>query len=380
MHPITSICRGIRLPILLIWLATITTQAQTKPLVLNPAKLDKFITQLIDSARIPGLSIALIRDNKVVYSKGYGLTKADSTQRVTSSTIFEAASLSKPVFAYAVLQLVEEGLLNLDNPLYEYLPYPDVAADERYQKITARLVLSHRSGFPNWRKKRASSELAMSFAPGERFGYSGEGFVYLQKVVEKITGKPINEIMIERVLKPLAMTNSSYVWLPAFDTHVAQPHDESGEPQTKYKPTQANMAYSLHTTADDYARFIQAILTDKGLKAATIDQMLTPQSQLPTRFSGDTLSSTLNWGLGLGLERLPRDTYFWHWGDNGAFKCYVTGNHARKDAVVYFTNSSNGLDIADLILAQTIGGQHPALPFLGIDSADFFRKQKQAKK
>lgn len=344
------------------------------PSKLTPRQLDQRIIQLMDSASIPGLSIALIRNNKLVYSQGYGLTKADSTQRVTPETVFEAASLSKPVFAYAVLQLVEQGLLDLNKPLYEYLPYPDAATDERYKKITARLVLSHQSGFPNWRKNRKLPQLAMSFTPGERFGYSGEGFVYLQRVVEKLTGQPIDAFMNERVLKPLNMTNSSFIWQPTFDAHVAQPHDESGKPEEKGKPTQANMAYSLHTTAEDYARFIQAIFSQKGLKASTIDRMLSPQSRLPTRFSGDTLSSNLFWGLGFGLERSPTGMYFWHWGDNGSFKCYITANRARKEAIVYFANSTNGLDIADRILPLTIGGQHPAFGFLGINADKFFRK------
>lgn len=341
---------------------------------LQPANLDAFIRQLMDSAHIPGLSLVLLRANTVVHSRGYGLTKADSTQRVTPTTIFEAASLSKPVFAYAVLHLVEQGLLDLDKPLHEYLPYPDAAADARYEKITARLVLSHRSGFPNWRKNRRLPQLAMAFTPGERFGYSGEGFVYLQKVVEKITGQPINELMNQRVLKPLGMTHSSYVWKPEFDLNAALPHDEAGQTEQKYRPGQANMAYSLHTTAEDYARFVQTLLTPTGLQPHTVAQMLSPQSQLPTRFSGDTLSTTLFWGLGFGLEQLPDAGWFWHWGDNGSFKCFVLASQAGKDALIYFTNSANGLAIADRIVQKTLGGQHPALPFLGINADAFFRK------
>jgi CubicO group peptidase (beta-lactamase class C family) len=359
---------------LLLLLAVGALRAQTVTPTLQPAKLDRFITQLMDSARIPGLSLVLIRGNNVVYSKAYGLTKVDSTQAVTPNTLFEAASLSKPVFAYAVMQLVEEKRLDLDKPLYQYLPYPDAAADLRYQKITARMVLSHQSGFPNWRKDRKLPQLAMAYAPGERFGYSGEGYVYLQKVVEKITGKLINEVMESRVLKPLSMTNSSFVWKSDFNTHVAMPHNEAAEPELKYQPGQANMAYSLHTTADDYARFIRAIFTPTGLEPATINQMLTPTSKLPTRFSGDTLSTNLDWGLGFGLEKMPDATYFWHWGDNGSFKCFIMANRDRQDAVIYFTNSANGLDIADRIVAQTLGGQHPSFPFLGINADEFFRK------
>lgn len=343
-------------------------QAQNKPANTTFAQLDRVVRQLMDSASVPGLSLAWIQKGQLAYRQAYGFTKADSTQRVNSNTVFEAASLTKPLFAYAVLQLVEEGRLDLDKPLFEYLPYPDVADDERYTKITARLVLSHRSGLPNWRKNRRSSQLAMLRSPGERFGYSGEGFVYLQKVVEKITGEPINAFMENRVLKPLGMAHSSFVWQPAFAANYAQPHNESGEVEQKYQPAQANMAYSLHTTAPDYARFVLALFNATGLKPATVDQMLSPQSQLPTRFSGsDTLAAGSYWGLGIGLEQTPSATYFWHWGDNGAFKCFIMANRTRKDAVVYFANGSNGLDFADEIVRQTVGGQHPAFAFLGIN-------------
>ncbi|MGA0559420.1 serine hydrolase domain-containing protein [Larkinella sp. VNQ87] len=355
------------LMILFCLLAT-SSEAQNKPDNTAFNQLDRAVKQLMDSASVPGLSLAWIQNGQLSYTKAYGITRADSTQPVDANTVFEAASLTKPLFAYAVLQLVDEGSLDLDKPLFDYLPYPDVADDERYKKITARLVLSHRSGLPNWRKNRRSSQLSMVRSPGERFGYSGEGFVYLQKVVEKITGKPIHALMEERVLKPLGMLHSGFVWQPSFTANYAQPHNESGEVQQKYKPAQANMAYSLHTTAADYARFIQAIFNATGLKPNTVDQMLSPQSQLPTRFSGsDTLASNSYWGLGIGVEQTPAETYFWHWGDNGTFKCFVMANRRRKDAVIYFANGSNGLDFADEMVRQTVGGQHPAFPFLGIN-------------
>lgn len=345
---------------------SVSLQAQA---ILSPAIIDQFITQLMDSANVPGLSVALIRDNKLQYSQGYGLTRADSTQRVTAETVFDAASLSKPVFAYAVLQLVDEGRLNLDKPLYEYLPYPDIAADERYQKITARMVLSHRTGFPNWRKNRQSGQLSILFTPGERFSYSGEGFVYLQKVVETITGQPLNELMTERVFKPLRMTRSSYVWTPTFDANFALPHDQSGKTEAKGKPERANVAYSLQTTADDYARFMLAILTATGLRPGTVDQMLTRQARLPKKLFGeDTLSPNLAWGLGFGLENTPTGDYFWHWGDNGSYKCYVTADRKRGNAVVYFTNSAKGLSVNQEITRRFLGGEHPAPAFLGYDS------------
>lgn len=140
---------------------------------------------------------------------GFGVKNAKIGLPVTAETVFEAASLSKPVFAYGVLKLIDQGKLGLDVPLTTYLPKPYIDGDERLNKITARIVLSHRTGFPNWRGKPS---LKICFTPGERFSYSGEGYIYLQRVVEHITGKPLNEYITEAVFTPLGMANSSYVW------------------------------------------------------------------------------------------------------------------------------------------------------------------------
>lgn len=363
-----SACRLLRLVALLITLPTVAL-AQYRPATAHFKALDRYVVQLMDSAHVPGLALALIDRNQIVYSQGYGRTKSDSSQRVTAETVFDAASLSKPIFAYAVLQLVDEKVLDLDKPLYHYLPYPDVAHDERYKLITARMVLSHRTGFPNWRKNRRSKELSLIRTPGERFGYSGEGFVYLQRVVEKLMGKPVNELLTERVFRPLGMTRSSYVWRSDFDANFAQPHGEQNEPEPKGKPGSANVAYSLQTTAVDYARFVQAVLQGRGLQPATVRQMLSRQSQLPQRFSGtDSLSTDLYWGLGFGLEARPAGDNFWHWGDNDSFKCFVMASPTQQKAVVYFTNSSHGLRFITELIQYYLGGEHSVTAFLGYKS------------
>ncbi len=141
---------------------------------------------------VPGLSIAVINDAKVVWQKSFSVVNSATNQPVSDDTIFEAASLSKPVFAYGVLRLVEKGKLDLDTPLVKYLPKPYVQNDERAGLITAWMVLTHTTGFPNWRNNQA---LKTHFNPGERFSYSGEGFVYLQKVVEHLTGQPLDAVM-----------------------------------------------------------------------------------------------------------------------------------------------------------------------------------------
>jgi CubicO group peptidase (beta-lactamase class C family) len=145
------------------------------------------------------------------------------------------------------LKLVDQGKLGLDVPLTTYLLKPYIDGDERLNQITARIVLSHRTGFPNWRGSDGS--LPINFNPGERFSYSGEGYIYLQHVVEQITGKPLNEYMTEAVFKPLGMTNSSYIWRPTFDSLTATGHDAQGNPDDLWRPKEAGAASSLNTTA-----------------------------------------------------------------------------------------------------------------------------------
>src|SRR5262245_12589079 len=139
-------------------------------------KLQADVPALMKEADIPGMSIVVIRNGKVAWHNNFGVKNTKTAQPVDDNTVFEAASLSKPVFAYAVLKLVEQGKIGLDVPLTKYLPTPYIDGDPRLEKITARIVLSHRTGFPNW---RPGSSLSIHFTPGERFSYSGEGFIYL---------------------------------------------------------------------------------------------------------------------------------------------------------------------------------------------------------
>jgi len=213
-------------------------------------QLERDIPELMKKDGVPGLAIAVIRAGKTAWLHGFGMKELKTGQPVTGETVFEAASLSKPVFTYGVLKLVEQGKLGLDVPLTTYLPKPFVAGDERLAKITARIVLSHRTGFPNWPN---DDGVSIYFTPGERFSYSGEGYIYLQRVVEKITGKPLNEYMTQTVFTPLGMNSSSYVWRPDFDALTATGHDSDGKPTELVKPTEALAASTLNTTAKDYA-------------------------------------------------------------------------------------------------------------------------------
>jgi CubicO group peptidase (beta-lactamase class C family) len=355
--------------------ATLTTNAPVNNLSSTKTAirlLDKDIPQLMEKADIPGMSMALVRNGELVWTGAFGVMNADTKKKVTSETVFEAASLSKPVFAYGVLKLVDEGRLNLDTPLNKYLGNNyDVVGDERINLITARRVLSHTSGFPNWRSDGGSKNLPILFMPGEKFSYSGEGIVYLSEVVKKITGMSLENFIQQKVFQPLGMNSSSYIWQDRYDTIRTNDHDVIGNVDEMQKPKTGqsagrlaggNAAASLCTTAGDYAKFVIAILNGDGLKKKTWEQMLTPQIRVDPKYP------QVAWGLGLGLETMGEGTYFWHWGDNGDAKAYVTAFLPRKDAVVYFANSANGLSITKEILADAIGGEHPAIAHLAYDS------------
>jgi len=348
-------------------------QPHTKPSSPMVVRLEQAVPQLMTAGAIPGLSIAVINDSKVIWSNGFGVTNAKTKAKVDDKTVFEAASLSKPVFAYAVLKLVDRGKLDLDTPLIKYLPGRyDVGDDPRLDQITARRVLSHTTGFPNWRP-RDDKTLKIHFMPGDRFSYSGEGFVYLAAVVEHITGERLDTFMKRTVLDPLSMKSSSFVWRNDYESLKTFTHNPMGEVSGRGKPEKPNAAASLNTTANDYAKFVVATIKGTGLKAATARLMLTPQVSV-TLAGSNSLNSpdakrseTVSWGLGWGLEKTNDGMAFWHWGDNGDTKAFVLAFEKRKTGMVMFANSSNGLSVINELVDKAFGSDHPALAWLNLE-------------
>ena len=147
------------------------------------SEMEAFLKSQMDTIRMPGLSFAVINDEQIVYHKTFGVTNVETKQQVSDETIFDAASMTKTPFAFLVMRLAEKGILDLDKPLFTYLPYPDIAHDKRYKLITARMVLSHTTGFPNWRFFNKDGKLDIKFTPGTQFQYSGEGYEYLANVI-----------------------------------------------------------------------------------------------------------------------------------------------------------------------------------------------------
>jgi CubicO group peptidase (beta-lactamase class C family) len=314
---------------------------------------------------VPGLSIAVLRDGRLFWSGAFGVAVPPSGAAARPDTVFQAASLSKPVFAYLVLRLVDRGVLGLDVPLVTYLPY-ERFTDDRSGRITARMVLSHSTGLPNW----GGDKLKLAFPPGEHFSYSGEGFVYLQKVVERLTGAPLAELARREVFGPLGMSRTSYVW-PG-DPGAAGV-DDAGDVQPTDRAQKANAAASLLTTAGDYSRFLLAVLAGTGLKPETAAVMLKPQIHVPSK-RGDPLSAPrddIGWGLGWGLAKAgDGGEVFWHWGHQDAWRAFVAVRRDGRAGLLFFANSATGLSIARALADLAGVGGLPVLDWLDYESYD----------
>lgn len=255
------------------------------------SEVDDFMLERMKFFEIPGATLSLIKDNEIVYSKTYGVTNATTNKSVTSSTLFESGSITKLVFAFAVMRLYEKEQINLDKPLYEYLTF-DAINDERYKSMTARHVLSHQSGMSNWPRRDENGNFKLKFSPGSNYGYSGEAFEYLKRVVESITSKSIDRILQEEVLIPLQLSDMHFKGNKAIAEFGANGHK-------KYIPSDILMAkdiqvaYTLQTNSDALAKFTVALMNKKGLKAETYNEMFKIHS---TREDGT------KWGLGVRIE------------------------------------------------------------------------------
>ena len=315
---------------------------------------------LMDSAMIPGLALSIIDRGRVVWSGGFGARDPKGGRVTANRTVFEAASLSKPVVAYTALRLVDAGRLDLDKPLVDYTPYPDFRGDPRGQLVTAKMVLSHTTGLQN--ERAGSDSLRFSFTPGTRFQYSGEGYVFLGKAIEAITGSTLADAMRTLVFEPLGMTRSSFVWEARFDDDAAIGSGRFGEPRKRTRPQVARAPSSLQTTVSDYSRFLQAIQQGTGLKPDTWRLMMTPVADV---------APGVNWALGWAIEKDSGDTRLAHHGDNSdsGFTAFTLLDVRRQCGLVYFANSANGLSIVREI-ASTIPGSHPGVALLPYERYD----------
>ncbi|RMB08438.1 serine hydrolase domain-containing protein [Eilatimonas milleporae] len=329
--------------------------------------------RLLLEAAVPGVAAAWLEDCRPTRVETAGVADTGTGAPVTALTAFEAASLSKPVFAYLSMQLADRGALDLDAAIAGHLDYPRITDTARYAHLTARMVLSHRSGLPNWAGRGSDAgrrdPLPFLFQPGTGFSYSGEGYQLLQARVAQVTGQPL-ETLFRQSLGDI-MPRSTYVVPLARDVRRSYGHDANGgkaQGRAMRSPRTANAAFTLRTVAADYARFVATVCDGTGLSAAAHADMLRPVG--PVRadvFGADPAAiapAEIFWTPGWGLQRLNgRDVYF-HWGDNGVFKAFAAFDPVARTGAVYFANGKGGLKLAEPLIAPAVGTIQPVLTWL----------------
>lgn len=351
---------------------------------ISKSKLESKIQSLISDADVSGVSIAIFNDNEAAFQESFGYANYEKKDSLNNNTVFYGASFSKAIFGYLVAQLASDGIIDLDKALQEYLdkPLPDyefekewrgyknLKNDKRYELITARMCLTHSTGFPNWRWMTRDfdffpeGKIRFLIDPGTRYSYSGEGISLLQFVVEKITNKGLEELAQERIFSPLDMNMTSYVWQERFENQYCHGHTSQKEIIPKDIADESNAAGSIETTLEDYSKFIKHILEQYELGSKSTELMLEKQVSIKSKQqfgfkswenSNENDNIDLGYGLGWGLLNTPYGKGAFKEGHSDGFQHYSIIFPDKKMGIIILTNSDNGESIFKELLELTIG-------------------------
>jgi len=310
-------------PSLAILLALVgCTTSPSGPYARNIRMIDAEAQRLMRREGVEGMAVAVIDGGRVAHVAAYGRRNVERDLPLTPDTIMYGASLTKTAFAYMVLQLVDEGTLNLDTsvadllprPLPEYDDYTDLAGDERWRALTPRVLLTHTSGFANFRWLEADRRLRFHYVPGSRYGYSGEGFYVLQLILEQALGLDVGREMQTRVFDRFGMTNTSMAWRPDFAGNLADGYGLDGSMEPHDERRGASAAGSMDTSIADQARLWAGIVRGDGLSAASRAELSRPQVPITSPHQFPTLTTEIaprnaEIGLAAGLGVVTfRDT------------------------------------------------------------------------
>ncbi|MBB6372291.1 serine hydrolase [Chryseobacterium shigense] len=307
---------------------------------------DAAIESWLKENHIKTLGLGIIEEGKLKQVKVFGEIKNGVS--APYNTIFNVASLTKPITAMVALKLVSSGKWSLDEPVYKYWTDPDLINDPRNRKLTTRLILSHQTGLPNWRWQTENNKLQFEFDPGTKYQYSGEGFEYLRKALENKFKKPLEQLAAELVFHALKMNNTDFIWDKNTDeSRFAIGYDKDGKPYETVKNKTANAADDLHTTIEDYGNFLVNILNGGGLTENVYQEML--KSQVKTK-------ENKYFGLGFELYDLGKGNLaVSHGGSDFGTQCITFLLPKTKQGILIFTNSDAGYKIYDKLLIHYLG-------------------------
>lgn len=341
--------------------------------------IDKNIVRLMESANVQGLSLSILNNNQKVYAKAYGFKNKLKDEMLDTSTVLYAASFSKAVFAFLTLKLIQEKVIDLDKPLYQYLSkplsdyeyYSELKNDDRWKLFTARMCLSHTTGLPNSRWINVTTgetdtigTMKIYFTPGSRYAYSGEGLKLLQLVEEEVTKKTIEDLAIDEIFNPIGMMRTGYIWHERFDDNYAIGHLASGELNPKKKRKIPVASGSLVTTISDYSRFIEYVMQRKGLNKELFEEMFSPQIEIFSKYQFPTITNEtttenkkihLSYGLGWGLLKCKYGKAFFKEGHDDAWRNYNINFIDKGISIILISNSQNGELIFKELLEKLIG-------------------------
>lgn len=307
---------------------------------------DKEVEAWLKTNKVPVLGLGIIENGQLQQVKVYG----ELTNGIAApyNTIFNVASLTKPVTAMVALKLVSQGKWDLDAPLYKYWTDPDLVNDPRHKKLTTRLALSHQTGFPNWRWVNEDKKLSFQFEPGTAYQYSGEGMEYLSKALEKKFKKSLQQLADELIFQPLDMPDTRYIWNKKVDTaRCAAGYDALGNAYETVKNKTPNAADDLLTTVEDYGKFLVSVMNGKELAPEIFDEMMKAQ-----------VASTKEKHFGLGFEiyDLGKGEYaLSHGGSDNGVRTIVFILPQTKQGLLIFTNSDSGTAVYETLIKHYLG-------------------------
>lgn len=309
--------------------------------------LNEFLDLKMNEMNIPGLSMVLINEGEVVYHSTKGYANIEEKNPVTSKTIFEGASVSKALFAFTVMSLVEEGKLDLDKPLYQYLDYLYYGIDdndEQYYNITARTVLSHTTGFPNWRPRE---ELNIRFEPGTKFSYSGEGYIFLERVLLSILNtdyQGLESFYQKNIAIPIGMDHTKFVQDNYNRSNKATPYQNGVALHINlWEGKEFNSASSIHSESLDFSKWLIAIMNEEILSQKSYQELFSDAITIENEFFFSDHSINA-WTLGFAKHQFGDKTLLGHIGNNEGFTSLFLIDRESKWGYIIFTNADQATD------------------------------------